>query len=282
MSNPLNERVQASCFGYIFNATKHGFMLEKVADNFLSVFQELVVATIPCEDDTRERLSILQKKYGNRVKVVDSQVSVSSNRFDGDLKTEAMNNCSFDVRIIMDFDEMCPVYEHTVLMWKNIVNFLNSEQCSNLDGFFIPVVDLYGDKDHIKDSPLGVKFRIHKKSIVKRGVPNFAQLPNGLIDTSKSDTTEAILGDGNLGKFANIIQPQFFDQKNTHLLFHAPFFVHFGFLDLNRRANLGKTFWAEKWEDRSGKKENVATEIKELTNTPVIKHNIDLKGFFDQ
>lgn len=273
-----------SAYGYLFNATIHGFWVEKVLGNFCRFFDEVVIATIPSADNTRERLAVLEMEYENLKIIECPDIDIKkSNRWDGALKTRAMRACSNEVRVIVDCDEMIPETTSQKIVWYSVAKTLMRPELSNVDGFFIPVVDLYGSKDTIRaDQSIGMKFRIHKSIVFERGVPKFAELGNGLFDTSKSDSTECLDKDGNLCRFAHMVPPQSYNQYNTdYLNKHCPFVVHFGYLDLNRRAEIGATFWKEHWENRSGHQENVATDVSQLSDKPLIKHNIYLGDFFD-
>ncbi len=55
-----------------------------------------------------------------------------------------------------------------------------------------------------------------------------------------------------------------------------PYVIHEGFLDLRRRAELGRTFWKPRWEERSGKPEDVAVDSRQLAGYPLVKHNLAL------
>lgn len=263
--------IKSSIYCYLFNAIKNKFSYEETFANFCAFADEVVCATIPSEDNTLAELKRLATQYPN-LKIVETNISLKNNRFDGMLKTAALKETVNPIKIIADCDERFPLSQK--LKWEQCYARLME---SNYDGFLIPSVDLYGAKEMIRsDAGIGVKFRIHKDTIVERGVWYVAEREDGLFDTSKSDSTEPLREDGELGHFAPIVpqlalSPIFSTELNKYI-----FTVHYGFLDLQYRANINK-FWKPHWEARSGHAENVETNQKALENHPVIEHNLILE-----
>jgi len=265
-----------SIYGFIFNSTLRGYDLEGAVDNFISFVGpegEVVLATITSEDDTRERLRILEEKYSN-FKVVESKIDINkTNRWDGQLKTQAMNACSNELRIIADIDERFNAQLRP--KWDAWANMLLSNP--RVDGFLIPVIDLWGSPDKIRsDRHIGQKFRLHKSSVYARGVPNFADAGGGLINTQLSDTSDPIDFNGNLSNFVSVVNPAYLIPQFADMLESTPHVFHYGFVDLEWRADLGKNFWLEHWSKRSGKEEQVAINKNQLDSAPVIFHNLSL------
>lgn len=264
--------MKLSAFGYIFNATLRDFDIEGAVDNFCSFFDELVLATINSEDDTRERLNKLEKKYVN-FRVIESDLDISkSNDWDGKLKTIAMNHCSHPIRVIVDCDERIPVGQRP--LWDKYAEMLvNSE----VDGLLIPVIDLFKSELTIKaNSPIGQKFRMHKTSIVERGVLREADYGNGFFDTSKTDSTDPKRADGSLGNFASIVNQIDLMPMFASNLVNYPYVLHYGTVDTARRAKLGEQFWKREWEKRSNRPENVITDKNLLDAELVIAHNLPI------
>lgn len=270
------DTIKLSCYAYLFWATKNSFDLDGMVANFTSFADEVVIATIPIPgDDTYERLLAHQARLGeDRLKVILSNVPIDgNNRFDGDLKTVAMNGCTHPVRIIADADERFLPSQR--LRWEDLARQLLANP--RLDGWMIPVVDLYGNEQHIRSREnIGAKFRMHKSSVVRRGVPSFAEKGGGLIDTSRSDTTEPLRADGSLASFISPYSPHMMHPSTCRLLAGECYVLHYGFLSLERRAELGRTFWKQHWEARSGRAESVATSVAELAGEPVMKHGLPL------
>lgn len=257
--------MKLSAYTYLFNARKFDFDLDGMVKNFTDFFDETVVATIPSEDDTYERLLNWNQKLGDKFRVLMTDISLSSNRFDGDLKTAALQECTKstpqDPRcyVIMDGDETIPLsYAYS---WRMAATALYKQNA--IDGALIPVVDLYKDKYHAKES-LGYKFRLHKDTVVRRGVLPSAELENGLFDTSKSDSTEPLLANGQLANFAPLARSQLY-------------VLHWGHLNAERRAKLNREFWREHWKNRSGQEPNMALTAEEVNNVAVIEHGLPLE-----
>jgi len=264
--------LKISSYGYIFNATLRQFDIEETVENFCAFFDEVVLATIKSEDDTRQRLSKLEEKYQN-LKIVESDITTDDNRFDGKLKTLALQKCTGDVFVIADCDEKFLLSQKE--KWQKYAQQLMDEK--DLDGLMIPVIDLYKDKDSIRANVLiGQKFRIHKNTVVKRGVLPQAELSNGLFRTDISDSTEPLLENGQLAKFGTIVNQMDLNPMFCDNLINYPYVLHYGSLDLERRAKIGREFWKQKWSERSGREENVASSIKELENQPTIYHNLPI------
>ncbi len=263
--------LKSSIYCYLFNAVDNNFAYEETFANFCAFADEVVCATIPSKDNTLDELYRLAKIYPN-LKIVETNISLSDNRFDGALKTAALRATTNPIKIIADCDERFPLSQKP--KWEKCYARLME---SDFDGFLVPSVDLYGSKNVIRsDAGIGVKFRIHKDTIVERGVWYVAELGDGLFDTSRSDSTEPLRLDGELGRFAPIapplaLSPIFATELNKYI-----FTVHYGFLDLDYRVNINK-FWKPHWEARSGHEENVELNKKVLESHPVIEHNLILE-----
>lgn len=261
-----------SIYFYLFNTELREFDAESTVQNFCQFADEVICATVKSEDNTRSILSELEKKYSN-FKVIDSDITIGgNNRFDGQLKTLAMKNCKNDIRIIADADERFLLSQKE--LWESYADQLS--KIDYLDGFFIPVIDLYGSKDKIRSNvQIGQKFRMHKNTVAERGVPKIADYGK-TFDTSRSDSTDPIDRSGNLSKFGNIVNPMYLNPIFSSYLKSTPYVIHEGFLQLDRRAKIGKEFWKSAWEARSGHEENVVTDVKNLISEPTIFHNLPL------
>lgn len=268
----MSDPIKLSIYTYLFNSSK-AWDLDATVANFLSFADEVVIATLADqEDDTLDRLLAHTTTSGDRLKVVVVPMDIkTNNRFDGDLKTAALQQCTHPIRIIADCDERFVPSQRPI--WDNLAIRLLSNP--HMDGWLIPVIDMYGARHLVRaDQSIGVKMRMHKDTVVRRGVPRFAERGGGLIDTSQSDTTEALLADGNLARFG-AAHPQHLLHPSTCAMLDA-FVWHEGFLNLSRRAELGRTFWKRHWELRSGHDEKVATSLGELLDVPTVPHNLPI------
>jgi len=268
--------MKLSLYSYLFDARLRDFNAEETVANFVAFADEVVFATIPSEDDTYERLKALESQYAGKFRVVMTDISLSNNRFDGDLKTAALQACTKStdedprLYIIADADERFRAetkqtwLSYGKLIWK-----------SKLDGILLPVLDLYGDENSIRaDQNIGLKFRIHKDTVVKRGVIPQAELGNGLFSTEKSDSTEPILANGQLARFAPV-EVSLNPQDSYHLSW-VPHVFHLGHLDSTRRVKLNKEFWFQHWKNRSGENPKMVMDEGELSDVATIPHNLRL------
>jgi hypothetical protein len=260
-----------SLYFYLFNAEKYFPDFKETIDNFLSFADEVVCSTIPSEDNTLEHLKAISSKNPN-FKVIESDISLKDNRFDGKLKTVALEATTNPIKIIADADERFPL--STKSTWQSYANLLVQQR---FDGFLIPVIDVYGEISKVRrNHRIGQKFRMHKDTIKSRGVIPQAELGNGLFRTDQSDSTEPLNSYGQLGSFPSIVDDFELLPENTYTLKKYPYVVHYGYLDLEKRVKINGEFWDEKWSDRSGKKENVVTDIEVLKREPLIPHNLPL------
>ena len=273
--------MKLSCYLYLFNARKFDFDLDGMVVNFVGFFDEVVVATIPGEDDTYERLKGWEQLLGSsNFRVIMTDISLSSNRFDGDLKTVALQACSksslADPRcyVIADGDERFPASNRD--KWVDVAERLYA---SPYDGVLIPVLDLYGDDNHVRaDRTTGYKFRLHTDAVVKRGVIPSAELGDGLFDTSKSDGTEPLVADGELAFFTSVLRnPTLLWPDATRHLVEYPYVLHYGHLDSERRAKINREFWREHWKNRSGKEPDMVLDASSMKDIPLITHGLPLR-----
>lgn len=273
--------MKLSCYFYLFNARVREFDLDSTIVNFTSFFDEVVCATIPSEDDTYERLLEWQKDLGTEYfKVVMTDIKLSNNRFDGDLKTAALKACSPSTKddprcyVIADADERF-VLSNLPKWHQACARLMKSPQ----DGLLIPVLDLYKDDQHIRsDQSIGVKFRLHKDTVVRRGVIPEAEMHfEGRFRTDMSDSTEPLTADGKLAAFAPIVQnPMHLWPLATDVLREYPYVLHYGHLDAERRAKLNREFWHEHWKNRSGWEPNMEMDADKIRSFPLVKHQVAL------
>ncbi len=262
--------VKSSIYFHLFNIGKFKVNLDEVLSNFCAFADEVVCATAKDEYDSFAKLQEAGVKYQN-FKVVLSDVDISSNRFDGDLKTFALKNTTNPIKIIADADEKFVLSQKE--LWQSLYAKLLENQ--NIDGFLIPVLDVWGDKNKIRlDKQIGQKFRIHKDTVKSRGVVPFAITNGDKFDVSKSDGTEPLTISGHLAKFVNIVDAFSLNPLFCHGLNGKPYVIHEGYLDFDARVNLNKIFWQSKWADYSGKEENVVIDKNLLELNQTIVHNL--------
>ena len=265
--------VKSSIYFYLFNIETFKFNLDETLRNFCAFADEVVCATIPDSDGSYEKLKAKESEFPN-FKVILSDIKLTDNRFDGKLKTVALKATTNPIKIIADADERFLLSQKA--LWQQYYEALL--QNNRIDGFLVPVIDLWGSKSKIRlINEIGQKFRLHKSTVVARGVIPQAERADGKFDTSKSDSTEPLDLNGELANFASVASYSNLIPMFSQSLIDKPYVVHLGYLDFNNRIKLNKEFWAEKWSDRSGEKENVVTELLELENQQTIDHNLPLE-----
>ncbi len=186
-----------------------------------------------------------------------------------------MHACAKDhLLVIADCDERFLLSQRP--LWDSWGERLMAVQ--GCDGLMVPVLDLYGSRDTIRaDIAVGQKFRYHKHTVARRGVPSYAERAGGFIQTSASDTTEPLTRTGQLASFGSVVQsPLHLRPQMVQCLKDTPLVVHEGWLDLERRAKLGREWWKPRWEERSGRTEDVPVDKAALQTYPLIKHRLNL------
>lgn len=265
--------VKSSIYFYLFNIKSVGFDYKEAIVNFCAFADEVVVATIKDEDDSFALLSSLQTDFPT-LKVILSDIKLSDNRFDGKLKTAALKATTHPIKVIADADERFPLSQKS--KWQKEYEILMTQPA--YDGFLVPSLDLWGDVNNIRlDKEIGQKFRVHKNTIVSRGVVPFAETENGHFDITKSDSTEPLNVDGQLGNFYTLLMGHQLYPIFAGELVEKPYVLHHGYVDLKKRAEKVNFFWKPHWEARSGKEESVVLDSKELTGFPTTPHNLPLE-----
>lgn len=245
--------------------------------NFLEGRGEIVIAVNDPDGNDPETMDAIQeivdRYYWTEFKIIRTKISYSDNEFDGKLKNAALQKCDnrFPLKIQMDADEIFPEFSRPA--WDEVGEKLMN---SLYEAAFVPSIDLYGSKYKIrKNHQIGSKWRIHKNGL-KRGVWRRARLENGIFNTEMSDSCELLTLDNELVNPIQLVPRDCLNPESAGRLAEFLYTFHLGYLALDRRAQLNKNWWSEKWSDRSGKKENVVTSLKKLKDEPVIPHNLPI------
>lgn len=266
--------MKLSTYTTLYNLHKFNFPWEDTLNNFLA-FTDEVIVSVPTTIEGDITLGTLQfwkeQNKKERLIIVPADIDAKKNTFDGGMKNVALQSCSGDILINMDMDEA-----YVPTQKKKWIKYAESLLDSSCEAFFVPSIDLWGSPNHIRrNHQIGVKWRMHKRGLY-RGVVNFARLGN-LIDTSRSDTCELIRADGSLADARYICPPQYLQPECAVYLNNFIYTLHFGYVSFENRIRLNSLWWKEKWEDRSGRQENVALDKKKLEEEPVIEHNLDIE-----
>jgi hypothetical protein len=261
-----------SIYTTAFNIEKNQFDINSAIENFCQLADEVCIATIPDSDDDTHSILENISKNNNKVKIFTSN-DIDSGTFakDGKLKNLALSNCSNEICIQLDCDERI----NDPNIWKNFIK-VNKEIILDGYAFMVPVINLYKNKDHYKD--ISAKWYIHKRKNMYRGIVNFARRPDGRFDKDKSDGCELIDELGNLSKSINIAyHPDFRNKSPIDILKtpQIPFVIHYGYQDLERRAEINKNFWQKEWSEYSNKDIVLSTSLSEFKDE-YFKHGLDI------
>ena len=268
--------IKSSIYTTAYLLNKNNFKFLDNLIKFSKFANEVVIAS--CEDglvDGSEQLILDFIKYNDLYNVdfyISHDINFSQNTFDGALKNFALQNTKNEIKLQFDLDEspvlsQKPIWDH---VYEDLIN-------SNYDAVFIPSIDLYGSEKYIrKNHKIGQKWRIHKAGLY-RGVVNFAKNNDSSFDTEKSDSCELLNSFGNLVNTINITPPELLMPENSKMLAKDYLYtIHHGYLNLGYRANINKTWWQQKWRERTNKEINVTIDIKKLESEDLIEHNLPL------
>lgn len=259
-----------SIYTSAFNVIKGNFSYAETLVNFCSFADEVVVAINTSEDETLQAITSLTAEYNN-LHIIETDFSYTDPGLDGKIKNAALQACTSDICIQLDLDERIPLSQKH--LWYNLAGDLLNAQSHAI---MIPVIDLFKDSKNIKS--IGSKWYLHKRAGAYRGVVNFARLANGHHDTTKSDSCELIDGWGNLLPSIYLLNPQ--SDLHTKLLsikqYNLPYVVHYGYLNLDRRVQLNKDFWANHWSIEAGKKIEVPLDVNFFDQIPIMEHGLEV------
>jgi hypothetical protein len=239
-------------------------------NNFSVWADEVVVATIEDNDNTFSFLTEKQKDFP-KLRVIKTNFKQFTPTFDGDLKNAALQTCSGDILLQLDFDEKMSL--HNLEYWDKLAEILL--ESDTFEAAFIPSVNLYGDKEHF--SSFTSKWYLHKRGL-KRGVVNFAKNADGTHDTNKSDSCELLNTYGDLVPAFLYFDEAAFPTKEAAANFlrdqNLPYVVHYGWIDLERRVEINRNFWRKQWGAEAGREVEVATELNKLEKREMLSHNL--------
>jgi hypothetical protein len=249
-----------------FNIESNDFDIQSAIKNWELHVDEIVISTIPSDDNSLNILKSL--KCSKPIKIIEEDFSLEDPEFDGKLKNSAHQNCSNEIIIQCDLDERLGGDPQ---LWRDYSeSLLNSK---DLKALLLPVIDLYGS--YYEYSSINKKWYMAKREGTKRGVVSFARKEDGKIDIEKSDTCELLDENDNLVPYIDIC-----DQYNIDPLkycqSHNPFIWHLGYIDIDRRSKIN-SWWKPHWESRKGESvEDIKISQKDLEQVETHKHNIQI------
>lgn len=245
--------------------------------NHASIATEVVWAINKSIDNTLEEVIKFSKSFNN-VKIIEANFSYSDIGFDGKLKNFALQATTQPVKLGADLDEFFVINHRD--RWYKFAEFLLSPANKDYQCLMVPMINLYGDVRKVKEEDykkVGFKWYIHKRGLY-RGIVNFAKLPNGRIDTTKSDTCELIDSNGNLVKSLGAVRmlkegENFYDYLNNEGIF----VYHTGYVDFEKTIKRNNEFWQKHWELRGGIPfDRIPLKLEDMTKFKTVEHNLDL------
>lgn len=271
-----------SIYTSAYNLTRIGIDWRDALSNWLHFLHghgQIVVAVNRSEDNSLQQVTEWAAKWtqdnphsNTRIDVVATDIPYTDPTFDGQIKAAALARCTQPFATLLDLDERLIPSQWP--MWRRLANELGA--LPNVDAFLIPVVDLMGDEHHYR--AIGSKFYLHKnRPDITRGVVREARLPDGSIDTSRSDSTEPIIREtGELVRAAAIVMSGLPDFLMIGQLENGnvPFVVHLGWMDLEQRVKQSE-FWAPVWTARRGGREpEKQLTLADLQAMPRMRHRL--------
>ena len=263
--------MKISLYSSLFNIKKCKFDYKRHLEVFTKFADEVVISTIEDQDDSWGIL-LEEAAHNDKIKVVLTEFVPHTPLFDGQMKNASLQECTGDILVQCDFDE-CPSMDN-LDMWVQLWGMLFTED--KFQAAFVPVINLYKDVNHFSD--IGAKWYVHKRGLF-RGAVDFARREDGTIDTKKSDTCELIDKDGklvptlryfDLGQFKTWEEAIGFVKQQR-----LPVIYHYGYVDLDRRVEINKEFWAGQWSAEEGSNVKLPESVGEIQKD-YIEHGLNL------
>ncbi len=252
-------------YGSAFSLISNSFDYKSALNNFCNFADRVTVAVNTSNDGTFEALS--QYKTDNKIEhlnLVQCDYSYDSIDFDGQIKNFALQNTFYRGLVLLDLDEFIPLSQKP--LW---IQYAEQLYDSDFEALMIPSINLCGSFNTYKD--IGHKFYLHKRGL-RRGIVNYAKLPNGKIDINLSDSTELVNNSNNLPKIATF--PNDLESLKTG---NIPYVFHQWAVNYDQRVRQNE-FWKPVWENRAGRKvDNIILSKSDLEKISVFQHGLKME-----
>ena len=252
-----------------FNIVKNNFDICDAIKNWKIYVDEIVIGTIPSEDNTEELLNQLGGMYDIPIKIVKIDDSTEKPGWDGRIKNAAHQASSHEIVAQVDLDERMSGKPE---LWRDLAGKL-LENDPQIKSLLIPSINLWSSFYLYSD--IGAKWYLSVKDGTHRGIVNFAKTLNGF-DRNRSDSTEILIEGDNLAPSINFTQYTNFTDALEYCKSDMPFVWHLGALDLSRRAKINKEFWKDCWDKYDEGESDVVTSEKELEKKETFEHGIEI------
>jgi hypothetical protein len=258
-----------SIYTSLYNLESGLFDWKEALDNFSSFADEVCVATTMSSVDDTVKLLNEYAETNKKVNIIVTNLSFEDYAFDGKLKNAALSICTNLFCMLLDGDERVRVSQRYKV--DNYCKALYENKA--YDAIMLPVIDVFNSEKECKS--VGEKWYLHRNSEnIKRGIVDFAKLPNGKIDHCRSDTCELIYNDGTLVKSMRILEDEGLEDKLDRIRRYNVFTIyHLGWLDKQKRLK-ANDFWRPVWSNRAGEEVKTISTMEELNQIKSVPHNL--------
>lgn len=262
------DKIKYSIYSTAWNICKYSFDYKDALNNWSIFADEIVISVGISEDNTYEALESYSKERGFPVKLIRTFFDFKADPFAyGKTENEALQNCTGDILIQQNLDERF---------------FANKEKLNNLsklllendiDAFWIPTIDLYGDKE--KYLSINKKWYLHKRGFF-RGPVNFGIKSDGRPNYNSTSTDELCTKEGNLVKAISLIDDYSIENIRYYVKNGYPISYHVGYLNFSDRLDRS-IWWKNFWNMATNNDPNShPTSIEEIANRQTKKHELPL------
>lgn len=261
--------MKISLYSYGWNLIKNNFDYKDAISNWALYADEIVISVNTSDDGTYEAIETYAKERNFPVNLILTAFdSASDPFFYGKVVDSALQGCSGDFLIAQDFDERLAGDPEVVrLLGEQILN------SPNYKAFFVPTIDLYGNKDSFVK--IGQKWYFHRAGL-KRGPVNFGIKDNGRPDYNKTSTDELTTFDGKLVPTFQLLHRLDIESLRAYAEKGLPFSFHVGYLNLTDRVERAK-WWSRFWKEATGGDPNGhITDINVLLARETKTHGLPL------
>lgn len=213
--------------------------------NFCEFADEVVVAVNTSEDDTLVSIRAFAESL-ERLRIIQTDFGYDDPDLDGKIKNAALQATNEPYKIGLDLDERVRLEDKE--KWRNFISYFMYDQ---VDAIMLPVINLYKEKERYKD--IAQKWYLHRTGLF-RGTFKQAKRKDGTHDISTSDSCELIDKDGNLVRSLMLVDPNQPNEVKLQLIKNngLPFVIHYGYIDLEKKAYRTRTFWKKHWATECG------------------------------
>lgn len=246
-------------------------------DNWAFYADDISIAVPEADEATAHLLTAHAAERGYPLSLVRTSFSFDDDPFAyGKTENAALQNCKGNVLIQQNLDERLGGDKQMIL---DLGEHLYRQPY--FDSYYLPVVNLYGDLDHLLD--VNAKWYIHKRGNdlgnFRRGPVHVGIKPDGKPDYNVTSTDELIDADGKLARWFPLVRPAngqhlTVEDLRPYIKGGMPLTYHLGYLSLADRLDRS-IWWSEFWKRATGGDDNKhPLTLEELAKRETQKHDI--------